>query len=58
MSPEGPVSEVFGSSRIVQEVSRVAGRSGEGKVRAYNYVSGNLYHTMGNHNTIVLICLK
>ena len=58
MSPEGLVSEVSGSSRIVREVYRVAGRSGEGKVRAYDYMSGNLYHTMGNHNTVVLICLK
>ena len=58
MSPEGLVSEVSGSSRIVREVYRVAVRSGEGKVRAYDYMSGNLYHTMGNHNTVVLICLK
>ena len=27
MSPEGPVSEVSGSSRIVREAYRVAGRS-------------------------------
>ena len=57
MSPEGLVSEVSGSSRIVREESGVAGRSGEGKVRAYDYMSGNLYHTTGNHNTIVLICI-
>ena len=48
-SLEGPVSEVSGSSRIAREVSRVAGRSGEGKEREYDYMSGNLNHTMGNH---------
>ena len=56
MSPEGPMSEVSGSNRIVREGSGVAGRSGEGKVREYDFLSGNLYHTTGNHNTIVLIC--
>ena len=50
------MSEVSGSSRILWEVSGVAGRSGEGKVWAYDYMSGNLHHTTGNHNTIVLIC--
>ena len=50
------MSEVSGSSCIVREVFVVAGRSGVGKIRAYDYMSGNLYHTTGNHNTIVLIC--
>ena len=48
--------EVSGSSRIVREGFGVARRSGEGKVWAYEYISGNLYHTTGNHDTIVLIC--
>ena len=48
--------EVSGSSRIVREGFGVAGRSGEVKIWAYKYIYGNLYHTMGNHDTIVLIC--
>ena len=50
MCPDGPVSEVSGSSRIVREVSS------EGKIQAY-YMCGNLYQTTGNQNTIVLIVL-
>ena len=49
------MSEVSGGSRIVWEGSGVDGRSGEGKVRAYEYMFWNLYHTRGNHNTIVYV---